>query len=84
MGAAAPLLPLLLGLQTSAMRAICLFVLCRQGHFNLVRDLPFPHIDSSRLGHASHKATAREVAAKGSVLLKNEGVGCCLHLQSHL
>ncbi|KAL4434180.1 hypothetical protein ABPG75_000621 [Micractinium tetrahymenae] len=45
----------------------------RQGHFNLVRDLPFPHLNASHLGHPSHKATARELAAKGSVLLKNEG-----------
>ncbi|PSC75758.1 putative beta-D-xylosidase 7 [Micractinium conductrix] len=30
-------------------------------------------LDITTIGHASHKATAVEVAAKGSVLLKNEG-----------
>ena len=44
----------------------------RQGHLNLVKDLPFPELDITTIGHASHKATAVEVAAKGSVLLKNE------------
>lgn len=44
----------------------------------MVRDLPFPHLNNSHMGHPSHKATARELAAKGSVLLKNSGVSCPL------
>jgi len=51
---------------------------CRQGHFNVVRDLAFPELNDTHIGHPSHKATARELAAKGTVLLKNEGVSAGL------
>ena len=44
----------------------------RQGHFNPLPDLPYADLDGSVFGRAAHRDTAREIAAKGSVLLKNE------------
>ena len=51
----------------------------RQGHFNPLSELPFDHLDGSVFGRAAHRDTAREIAAKGTVLLKNAEVGqhCC-------
>ncbi|EFN57583.1 hypothetical protein CHLNCDRAFT_34794, partial [Chlorella variabilis] len=43
----------------------------RQGHFNPLSELPFDHLDGSVFGRAAHRDTAREIAAKGTVLLKN-------------
>lgn len=48
----------------------------RQGHFNTLADMPFAELDNSAIGTEAHLATARELAAKGTVLLKNEGVSC--------
>lgn len=36
--------------------------------------MPFAELDNSAIGAEAHLATARELAAKGTVLLKNEGV----------
>lgn len=36
--------------------------------------MPFAELDNSIIGAEPHQAAAREMAAKGAVLLKNEGV----------
>lgn len=36
--------------------------------------MPFAELTNSAIGAAAHLATAREMAAKGTVLLKNQGV----------
>lgn len=58
---------------------------CRQGHFDPPESLPWAGLDTSVIGSPPHVATAREIAVKGCVLLKNEGVSlwtCCWLLKA--
>lgn len=68
-------------LQYTDRLACCCFpspTTCRQGQLNVLDELPFADLDKDTLGRPEHIATAKEIAAKGTVLLKNANVRCRL------
>lgn len=62
---------LLLLLKLDAVRPACR----RMGHFDPPERLPWASLNASAIGAAEHAATARQIAAEGTVLLKNAEVG---------